>query len=131
MAADASDDELGFYPEAELVFGIVSAIGVEYRPVIDSLKNYLRQFGYTSIEIKISDLFETFAAELKLEIGSSADPESKDLMWRKIEIGDKICTFEAVIVLWDLGYGEPDGLCQLRLAGDCREDDFPGTSSRR
>ena len=39
---------LGYYPEAELVFGIVSPIGVDYRPVVTSLKNYLAQFDYSA-----------------------------------------------------------------------------------
>ncbi len=49
---------LGYYPDAELVFGIVSPIGVDYRPVVSSLKNFLAQFDYSSREIKISDHFE-------------------------------------------------------------------------
>ena len=82
---------LGYYPEAELVFGIVSPIGVDYRPVVTSLKNYLAQFDYSAEEIKISDHFEEIASKLEVTSDYSSDGTPKDLMWRKIQLGDRIC----------------------------------------
>jgi deoxycytidylate deaminase len=82
---------LGYYPEAELVFGIVSPIGVDYHPVVASLKNYLAQFDYSAQEIRISDHFEEIASKLEVTSDYPSNGTAKDLMWRKIELGDRIC----------------------------------------
>lgn len=82
---------LGYYPEAELVFGIVSPIGIDYRPAVETLKNYLEQFGYASREVKISDHFEDIASRLSIEVASPPHSGKKEAMWRKIQLGDQIC----------------------------------------
>lgn len=82
---------LGYYPEAELVFGIVSAIGVEYRPVVETLKNYLEQFGYFSQEVKLSQYFEELALQLGITVTAPASTSNKLTMWRKIQLGNAIC----------------------------------------
>ncbi len=82
---------IGYYPDAELVFGIVSPIGVEYRWVVDSLKNYLGQFGYSAELVKISDHFEGLASRLKLNVPSPANGNAKQKIWRKIQLGDRVC----------------------------------------
>jgi len=82
---------LGYYPDAELVFGIVSPIGVDYRAVVDSLKNYLDQFDYSAQVIKISDHFEDIASKLGVTVPTPLNCNAKDAMWRKIELGDRIC----------------------------------------
>ncbi|HEV2711416.1 MAG TPA: anti-phage dCTP deaminase [Edaphobacter sp.] len=83
--------DLFYYPDAELVFGLVAPIGIDYRPLVESLKNYLSQFGYSSNEIKISDSFDEIAKLLKID--SEAVPYSGKMasMWQKIQLGDKIC----------------------------------------
>jgi hypothetical protein len=37
---------LGYYPKSELVLGIVCPLGTNYHAVVESLANYLSQFGY-------------------------------------------------------------------------------------
>jgi deoxycytidylate deaminase len=82
---------LGYYPDAELVFGIVSPIGVDYRPVVSSLRNYLAQFDYSTEEVKISDHFEDIASKLEVTSDFPSNGSPKELMWRKIQLGDRIC----------------------------------------
>ena len=82
---------LGYYPDAELVFGIVSPIGVDYRPVVASLKNYLAQFDYSPQEVRISDYFEDIASRLTVTSDYPLNGSPRDLMWRKIQLGDRIC----------------------------------------
>lgn len=83
---------LGYYPDSELVFGLVSPIGIDYKPLVSSLKNYLEQFGYSSKEVKISDEFEDLAKRLGIVIEDSTDQSQMAAMWRKIKLGDAICT---------------------------------------
>lgn len=56
------------YPDAELVFGIVCAVGTDYRPVVDYLKNLLRRARYSVEEVHVSDLFPEIAAKLALKL---------------------------------------------------------------
>jgi deoxycytidylate deaminase len=65
------------YPDAELVFGIVCAVGTDYRPVVDYLKNLLRRARYTPQELHISDFFPEIAAKLGLALEFPAEPEHK------------------------------------------------------
>lgn len=44
------------FKDTELVFGIVNAVGTEYKRVLDPLKDRLRGFGYTVEEIRVSGL---------------------------------------------------------------------------
>jgi deoxycytidylate deaminase len=83
--------DLGYYPDAELVFGIVSPIGVDYHPVVTSLENYLALFDYSCQEIKISDHFEEIASKLEVNSDYPSNGSAKELMWRKIQLGDRIC----------------------------------------
>jgi deoxycytidylate deaminase len=87
----STDPYLGYYPDTEIVFGIVSPIGVDYRPVVTSLKNYLAQFDYSPQEIRISDNFEDIASRLTITSDHPMNGSPKDLMWRKIQLGDRIC----------------------------------------
>jgi hypothetical protein len=90
-----SEALLGYYPDAELVFGIVCPIGVEYRPVVGSLKNYLEQFDYAAREVKISDHFEDIASRLNLTVTSPANGTRKEAMWREIQLGDRTLPLRA------------------------------------
>lgn len=50
----------GSYTEAELVIGLVNAVGTESRRVVDSLKNRLtHSFNYNVEEIRVSDLLDS------------------------------------------------------------------------
>src|ERR1700677_3643606 len=66
-----TDAYLGFFPEAEMVFGICCPLGTDYRPIIDTLRNYLLQFGYLTNEIKLSDKFNDLLEKLGLQPMSS------------------------------------------------------------
>ncbi len=87
----AFDSALGYYPEAELVFGLVSPIGIDYRPVVSTLKNYLEQFSYRPREVKISEEFESVIKLLDIELSPDDRTGQVAGMWRKIRQGDAIC----------------------------------------
>jgi deoxycytidylate deaminase len=83
------DDYLGYYPEAELVFGICCPLGTDYRPVLDTLRNYLEQFGYAMHEVKLSSQFDDILLKLDLpKMKNTASPAEQ--MANKIEAGNKI-----------------------------------------
>jgi hypothetical protein len=85
------ETKLGYYPSAELVFGIVSPIGVDYRPVVSSLENFLNHFGYTPKTIRISEHLDGIANTLGITSEYTSDGSPIELMRRKIDLGDKIC----------------------------------------
>ena len=39
------------YPEAELVFGVVYAIGTDYRPILDYLTDNIKPVSYTHLTL--------------------------------------------------------------------------------
>jgi hypothetical protein len=43
------------YTASELVFGLVYAVGTEYRGGVDCLSEQIRRFGYDPVEIRMSD----------------------------------------------------------------------------
>jgi deoxycytidylate deaminase len=53
-------------PDAEVVFGLVCAVGVNYRKIETQLANFLRGFGYSPSTIKLSDRVRELAEDLKL-----------------------------------------------------------------
>jgi deoxycytidylate deaminase len=62
-----------FRPEdAELVFGLVYAVGTHIEPVVDALKDYIRRFGYIPQEIRISK-YITDHLNIKVDDKSEAD----------------------------------------------------------
>jgi deoxycytidylate deaminase len=85
------DGTLGYYPDSELVFGIVCPIGIDYQPLLTSLNNYLNQFGYEYHEVKISDYFEELSERLGLQVPELPRANEKEQSsWRKIKLGDLI-----------------------------------------
>ena len=56
--SEHAEDYLGYFPDAELVFGISSPLGTKYGPVVESLSNYLERFQYSTKVIKLSDQFD-------------------------------------------------------------------------
>ena len=64
----AEPDQLTFeYPDAELVFGVVCAVGGNYRRVEKELANLLALYGYTSDVIRFSDLIRNASEIFKTE----------------------------------------------------------------
>jgi deoxycytidylate deaminase len=75
-----------FQPEdAELVFGVVYAAGTHIEPIVDALKDYIRRFGYTPQEIRISDYIKR---RLKIEVN---DKSEADRIESLIRGGNQIC----------------------------------------
>lgn len=83
-----SAEYLGYYPEAELVLGIVCAIGTDYQPVLKSTSNYLKHFGYETTVLKLSDRFNVLLETLgeSPQIGNS----EAERMHSKIQAGNRI-----------------------------------------
>ena len=82
------DEYLGYYPEAELVLGIVCAIGTDYEPVLRSCANYLKHFGYGAKVLKLSNRFGVLLEALG-EASEIVDGEAEK-MKAKISAGNKI-----------------------------------------
>ena len=54
------------YPESELVFGLVFAVGTDYKPVLDSLTDHIKLSGYAAQSFQISTWFEESSDRLGL-----------------------------------------------------------------
>jgi deoxycytidylate deaminase len=75
-----------FGPEdAELVFGMVYAAGTYVEPIIETLKDYLRRFGYTPREIRISDYIKK---KLRIEVSDNSEADRIESL---IKGGNQIC----------------------------------------
>ncbi len=55
---------LGYYPEAELVLAIVCPLGTAYERCVETLENYLGQFGYQASRVRLSDFFDDLLSQL-------------------------------------------------------------------
>jgi deoxycytidylate deaminase len=77
------------YPEAELVFGVVCAVGTYYSPVKDFLENQIRLSGYTPNELHISDHLPEIAGKLRLDLPFPPLPEY-DRVDSRIKAGNHI-----------------------------------------
>jgi len=77
------------YPEAELVFGVVYAIGTDYRPILDYLTDNIKLSGYAAHSLHISDWFAEGAERLGLMHRLPDEPEY-DRIASRIEAGNKI-----------------------------------------
>ncbi len=51
------------FPQAELVIGLVCAVGTDYGPVRDSIVSILEAYEYQTLTIKISDLISRFTED--------------------------------------------------------------------
>lgn len=56
------------YPDAELVFGIVCAVGTDYRRVVDYLANLLKRAKYVPREFHVSESFQEISTRLGLAL---------------------------------------------------------------
>jgi deoxycytidylate deaminase len=78
MSQAESDPSKSFtldYPDAELVFGVVCAVGTDYRPVVAYLANLLRRARYSVEEYHVSDYFPEIATKLGLSLAFPAGDE--------------------------------------------------------
>src|ERR1044072_8761136 len=83
----AAQAYLGHYPESELVLGVVCPLGTNYRPVLDTLANLLRQFGYETNQIQLSEQFDDMLAQLGIEVPVQGKDRLAE-MQRKILAGN-------------------------------------------
>ncbi len=77
------------YPEAELVFGLVYAVGTDYQPVLDYLKDYIKLSGYTTTILRISDWFDE-CGELMGEDLQLSDGNEYERISSRIKAGNQI-----------------------------------------
>ena len=54
---DPLPSSLGFYPNAEIVFALVCPLGIDYMPVVQAMRDYLGQVGYSANVIKLTEYF--------------------------------------------------------------------------
>src|SRR5215469_15689777 len=85
----APQSYLGYYPDSELVLGIVCPLGTNYRAVIETLVNYLGQFGYKTNTIRLSDEFPDLLAQLGSPAPDSGHGAAAE-MRNKILAGNEI-----------------------------------------
>ena len=71
--------------DAELVFGMVYAAGTHIEPVIDALKDYIRRFGYSPCEVRVSDYIKK---RLKIEVRNESEADRIESL---IKGGNQIC----------------------------------------
>lgn len=84
--SDVGEKPLTFqYPDSELVFGIVCAVGTDYRSVVDYMSDLLRLAHYTVSEQHISDSFQEIADSLGLKLNFPA-PDAAD-EYERIDAG--------------------------------------------
>ncbi len=77
-SAQSSDFTLG-YPDAEIVIGIVCAVGADYNKISEFLVRTLPVFGYRANILKISSFIAETAKSLHLRLRLSARPEARRL----------------------------------------------------
>src|SRR5438477_9605063 len=63
------------YPESELVFGLVYAVGTDDSGVRLTLENYIKRFGYKPNPIRLSAFIE--ASLQKINVGQSLDDRTE------------------------------------------------------
>lgn len=78
------------YPEAELVFGLVYAVGTDYTGVQLTLENYLKRFNYKPHIVKLSNFIRKVAP--KINIGVDLDETSEaSRIDTFMTAGDNLC----------------------------------------
>jgi hypothetical protein len=56
------------YPDSELVFGLVYAVGTNYKLISDTLNDHIRKFQYKPNIIRLSDYLNGLITKLKLNV---------------------------------------------------------------
>lgn len=77
------------YPESELVFGLVFAVGTDYRPVLDYLTDHIKLSGYAALNLQISSWFTESSDRLGLKLILPEEPEYERIATR-IDAGNQI-----------------------------------------
>lgn len=88
VMAGSDNSSFGYYPEAELVFALVCPLGAEHSVVVETLRNYLAQFGYQTNSIRLSDLFGDIFLKLRQRWDPPSDSASR--VQYKIDAGNTI-----------------------------------------
>ncbi|HUQ92926.1 MAG TPA: anti-phage dCTP deaminase [Bryobacteraceae bacterium] len=104
MSYDPDDAEVFTleYPDAEVVIGIVCAVGADYTKVNEFLVRTLPSFGYRANVLKVSSFISETARSLNLKLRLSASPEARRLE-NFMDTGNKIrkqtnrCDFFALV----------------------------------
>jgi len=90
------------YPDAEVVIGVVCAVGADYSKISEFFVRTLPAFGYRANVVKVSSFIPETAKSLKLRLRLSASPEGRRLK-DYMDAGNKIrkqtnrCDFFALI----------------------------------
>lgn len=71
------------------MFGLVFAVGTDYKPVLEYLKDHVKLSGYTAHELRLSDWFGESTERLGLHQDLPEEPEY-DRIASRIEAGNKI-----------------------------------------
>jgi deoxycytidylate deaminase len=87
--AQQDPEYLGYYPGAELVFAIVCPLGTPYKRVVEALGNHLRQFGYKTVKIQVSDYFDDLLVQLGSDLKADGD-DPQAIARHKIAAGNNI-----------------------------------------
>lgn len=73
-------------PESELVIGLVYAVGTDDRPIVNTLADGLKQFGYKVHEIRLSSFLKRF--DLKTDLKDEPEYERIDSF---MKAGNEVC----------------------------------------
>lgn len=79
---------LGFYPDAELVLALVCPVGVDHSRITDTIRNRLRQFGYETNSIRLSDWFPALFESLGMAWAPPGEP--RELALYMMDAGNRI-----------------------------------------
>jgi deoxycytidylate deaminase len=78
------------YPEAELVFGLVYAVGTDYTGVQLTLENYLKRFNYKPHIVKLSDFIRKVAPKINIGVNLDETTEANRID-TFMTAGDNLC----------------------------------------
>ena len=84
------------FPQAELVIGVVCAVGTDYGPVRDAIATILSKFNYNTTVIRISELISRFTQD------SLADSPETLRIKSRMDAGNKECREKKRKDLWAL-----------------------------
>jgi uncharacterized protein YheU (UPF0270 family) len=86
---DVGDSYTLEYPDAELVVGLVCAVGTDYGEIRLSLEDLLRKFDYTPQTIAVSSYFHRLNQKLNLGVRLFDSPEDRRISSR-MNVGNKV-----------------------------------------
>jgi hypothetical protein len=68
------------YPDAEIILGVVCAVGTDYSKVYSYLEEIIPKFGYRANPLKVSSFIPETAHSMRLKIDLPIEPEGKRLL---------------------------------------------------